>query len=112
MAVAAGGYLLVPLALALVIPLVFRRDHPVAAFSTGVTVGALQVLFDIHVQMVDVVIVILLYTLAAYCRRGVSVAGLAVCLAGSAVAVARWAPPGITLVHWLMIGSVMFAGPH
>ena len=91
-AVAAGGYRLVPLALALVIPLVFRRDHPVAAFAIGVTVGALQVLLDIHVNMVDVVILILLYTLAAYCPRRVSVAGLAVCLAGSAIAVARWAP--------------------
>ncbi|MGH3122106.1 MAG: histidine kinase dimerization/phosphoacceptor domain-containing protein, partial [Streptosporangiaceae bacterium] len=109
-AVAAGGYPLVPLALALVIPLVFRRDHPVAAFAIGVTVGALQVLFDIHINLVDVVILILLYTLAAYCRRRVSVAGLAVCLAGSAVAVARWAPNGLSLMHWLMIGSIMFAG--
>ena len=109
-AIAAGGYPLVPLALALVIPLVFRRDHPLAAFVMGVTVGGLQVLLDIHVNLVDVVILILLYTLAAYCRRRVSVAGLAVCLAGSAIAVARWAPSGLTLMHWLMIGSVMFAG--
>ena len=49
-AVAAGGYPLVPLALALVIPLVFRRDHPLAAFAMGVTVGGLQVLLDIHVN--------------------------------------------------------------
>ena len=49
-------------------------------------------LLDIQVNLVDVVILILLYTLAAYCRRRVSVAGLAVCLVGSAVAVARWAP--------------------
>ncbi len=109
-AVAAGGYRLVPFALALVIPLVFRRDHPVAAFAIGVAVGAVQVLLDIHVNLIDVVILILLYTLAAYCQRRVSVAGLAVCLAGSAVAVARWAPSGLSLMHWLMIGSIMFAG--
>ena len=109
-AVAAGGYRLVPLALVLVIPLVFRRDHPVAAFATGVAVGALQVLLNIHVNLVDVVILILLYTLAAYCRRRVSVTGLAICLAGSAAAVARWAPPQLSLIHWLMIGSVVFAG--
>ena len=109
-AVAAGGYRLVPLAVALVIPLVFRRDHPMAAFAIGVTVGALQVLLDIQINLVDVVILILLYTLAAYCGRRVSVAGLAVCLAGSAVAVARWAPAGLSLMHWLMTGSIMFAG--
>ena len=109
-AMAAGGYTLVPLALALVIPLVFRRDHPVAAFAIGVTVGALQVLLDIHVNMVDVVILVLLYTLAAYCPRRISVPGLAICLAGSAAAVARWAPAQLSLLHWLMIGLIMFAG--
>ena len=35
---------------------------------------------------------VLLYTLAAYRPRRVSLAGLAVCLLGAAVAVARWAP--------------------
>jgi signal transduction histidine kinase len=105
-----GSYQLVPVTLALVIPLVFRRDHPVAAFAVAVTVGAVQVLLDIHVTMIDAVIVVLLYTLAAYGRRRVSVAGLAVCLAGSVAAVARWAPPDIGLSHWLSVGLVAFAG--
>jgi hypothetical protein len=109
-AVATGQYALVPVSLALVIPLVFRRDHPVAAFAAGTTVGALQVLFNIHVNMIDAAIVILLYTLAAYCRRRVYVAGLAVCLAGSAAAVARWAPPYLALSHWIVQGLVVFAG--
>jgi signal transduction histidine kinase len=109
-AAAAGGYRLAPFALALVIPLVFRRDHPVVAFAIGVTVGAVQVLLGFHINLFDVVILILLYTLAAYCRRQVSLAGLAVCLVGSAVAVARWAPSGLSLMHWIMIGSIMFAG--
>lgn len=109
-ALASGAYDLVPLILALGIPLVFRRDHPVAAFAIGVAVGALQVLLGIHVNMIDLVIPVLLYTLAAYGRRRVSVTGLAVCLAGSAVAVARWAPLGLSLIHWVMIGSVVFAG--
>jgi signal transduction histidine kinase len=109
-AVASGSYQLVAVTLALVIPLVFRRDHPVAAFAVAVTVGALQVLFDIHVNMIDAVIVVLLYTLAAYGRRRVSLAGLAVCLAGSVAAVARWAPTDIGLYHWLSIGLVAFAG--
>ncbi len=109
-ALAVGRYELVPLALVLVIPLVFRRDHPVAAFAVGIVVGGLQVLLNIHVNTVDLVILVLLYTLAAYSRRQVSLAGLGVCLAGSAAAVARWAPSQLSLVHWLMIGSVMFAG--
>ena len=37
----------------------------------------------------DLAIVVLLYTLAAYRPRPVSIAGLAVCLLGSAVAIAR-----------------------
>jgi signal transduction histidine kinase len=110
MSAAAGGYQLVPFAVALVIPLIFRRDHPVAAFAIGVTVGALQVLLGFHINLFDVVILVLLYTLAAYCPRRVSLAGLAVCLAGSAVAVVRWAPSGLSLMHWIMIGSIMFAG--
>jgi signal transduction histidine kinase len=107
---AAGQYVIVPLTLALVIPLVFRRDHPVAAFAAGIAVGGLQVLLGIRVNTIDVVILVLLYTLAAYGRRRVSLAGLVICLAGSAVAVVRYAPEGLSLTHWLMIGSVMFAG--
>ena len=64
--------------------------------------GAPQVLFNIHVNMIDAAIVILLYTLAAYCRRRVSAAGLAICLAGSAAAVARRAPPYLALSHWIV----------
>ena len=106
---ATGAYILVPVSLALVIPLIFRRDHPEAAFAIAITVGALQVLFNIHVNMTDAAIVVLLYTLAAYCRRRVSVAGLAVCLIGSAAAVARWAPPYLPLAHWIVLGLAVFA---
>jgi signal transduction histidine kinase len=110
-ALAGGRYELVVISLVLVIPLVFRRDHPVAAFAIGITVGALQVLLDIQVNSIDLVIVVLLYTLAAYGRRRASLAGLAICLAGSAAAVARWAPSSqLSLAHWVMIGFIMFAG--
>ncbi len=110
-AFATGNYGLVPVTLALVIPLVFRRDHPVAAFAIGAAVGGLQVLFDIHVNEIDLAIVVLLYTLAAYGRRRASLAGLAVCLIGSATAVARWPPVQFSLFHWIVVGSVAFAGP-
>jgi signal transduction histidine kinase len=109
-ALAAGAYQLVPVTLALAIPLVFRRDHPVAAFAIAIAVGGLQVLFDIHVTPIDAAILVLLYTLAAYRPRRISVAGLAICLIGSAAAMARWAPPDIGLSHWISLGLVMFAG--
>jgi signal transduction histidine kinase len=53
----------------------------------------------------------LLYTLAAYSTRRASITGLAICLVGSAVAVARWAPGRLSLLNWIMVGSIMFAGP-
>jgi signal transduction histidine kinase len=109
-ALAAGNYGLVPVVLALVIPLVFRRDHPVAAFAIAIVAGALQVLLDIHLNLVDAAILVMLYTLAAYSPRRASVAGLAICLIGSAAAVARWAPAYIGLSHWISVGLVAFAG--
>jgi signal transduction histidine kinase len=109
-ALATGDYGLVLVAAGLVIPLVFRRDHPAAAFAVAIVVGALQVLFNIHISTVDAAILVLLYTLAAYSGRRASVAGLAICLIGSAAAVARWAPPYIGLSHWISVGLVAFAG--
>ncbi len=110
-ALAVRRYDLVLVALVLVIPLIFRRDHPVAAFAIGITVGAVQVLLDIQVNSIDLVILVLLYTLAAYGRRRDSMAGLAVCLAGSVAAVARWAPSSqLSLAHWVMIAFIGFAG--
>jgi len=109
-AIATGDYRLVLVTLALAIPLVFRRDYPVAAFAIAIAVGGVQVLLDIHITPVDAAILVLLYTLAAYSRRLISVAGLAICLIGSAAAVARWAPPYMGLSHWISVGLVAFAG--
>ncbi|MBV9451323.1 MAG: hypothetical protein JO345_36095 [Streptosporangiaceae bacterium] len=80
-----------------------RRRYPVTAFAVAVTIGAAQVAFGVQYgapaknfalqpNNADLAILVLLYTLAAYRPRRVSVAGLVVCLAGSAVAVARWGP--------------------
>jgi signal transduction histidine kinase len=109
-AIATGSYRLVLVTLALAIPLVFRRDHPETAFAIAIAVGGLQVLLDIHVTSIDAAILVLLYTLAAYSRRRISVAGLAICLIGSAAAVARWVPPNIGMYHWISVGLVAFAG--
>jgi len=78
-----------------------RRRYPVAAFAMAMALGGAQVAIGLggagqHATMqpnaTDAAIAVLLYTLAAYRPRRISLAGLAVCLLGSAVAIARWAP--------------------
>jgi signal transduction histidine kinase len=101
----------IPLALLIAVPVVFRRSHPVGAFSAAVVLGALQVLLDLRPTATDLAIVILLYTLAAYTPRRTSVAGLVVCLIGSAAAVARWLPGQLSVLDAIAVGSIMFAGP-
>jgi len=83
---------------------VVRRRDPVAAFTVVALLAAAQLVFGLQPAdgdppvralgptVADLAIVVLLYTLAAYRPRRVSLAGLAVCLLGAAVAVARWAP--------------------
>ena len=88
-----------------------RQRYPVAAFAAAIAIGAAQVAVGIQpaggaIQpdfglpltaglqptVADTAIVVLLYTLAAHRSRRVSITGLAICLLGSAAAVARWAP--------------------
>jgi signal transduction histidine kinase len=81
-----------------------RRRYPVAAFSAAMMIAAAQVLFGMQVggggpavralepTATDVVIPILLYTVAAHRPRRVSVTALVVCLLATAVAITRWAP--------------------
>jgi signal transduction histidine kinase len=112
-----------------------RRRYPVAAFAAAAVIEAAQVAFGVGAAEApvfalqpnnsDLAILVLLYTLAAYRPRPVSVAGLAVCLLGSAVAIARWAPAhhayaggavlgaaaglgGVTLTAWVLGDSVAY----
>ena len=96
---------------ALVVPVVFRRKYPVGAFAVATAIGAAQVLLTTRPGAADLAIVVLLYTLAAYRPRAISVTGLAICLLGSAVGVARWAPGHLSLLDTIMVGSILFAGP-
>jgi signal transduction histidine kinase len=112
------------------------RRYPVAAFAAAALIEAAQVAFGVGAAeapvfalqpagATDLAILVLLYTLAAYRPRPVSVAGLAVCLLGSAVAIARWAPAhhayaggavlgaaaglgGVTLTAWVLGDSVAY----
>jgi len=113
-----------------------RRRYPVAAFVVAAVIGAAQIAFGVQTggpgpvfalqpTNADVAILVLLYTLAAYRPRPVSIAGLVTCLLGSAVAIARWSPAhgahsggalfaaaaglgGVTLTAWVLGDSVAY----
>jgi signal transduction histidine kinase len=109
---AAGDYLLIPVALGLSVPVIFRRAHPVAGFAVVIAIGAFQVVANVHTTSSDVAVLIMLYTLAAYTPRRTSVPGLLICLLGSAAALARWwTPAHISALTWLTVASMIFAGP-
>jgi signal transduction histidine kinase len=111
-AFAHGIFIGIPLAFGLAVPVVFRRKHPIAAFATAVAAGGLQVALGIRPAATDAAILILLYSLAAYAPRRISVWGLAVCLTGSAFGVLRWTSlTNHSLLDWLTIGAMLFAGP-
>jgi signal transduction histidine kinase len=109
--VAHGRLIAIALALALAVPVMFRRAYPAAAFAAGIAIGGVQVLINVRPVTTDLVIVILLYTLAAYTPRRISITGLAVCLVGSAAAAGRWMPDRFSLLDAVLAGSIMFAGP-
>jgi signal transduction histidine kinase len=100
-----------------------RRRYLVAAFAVAIVIGAIQVAVGVQpagstVQpdfglplstslqptMADAAILVLLYTVAAHRPRQVSLVALAACLAGSAAAIARWAP-----AHAAHPGGPLFA---
>jgi signal transduction histidine kinase len=106
-------FLLIPVTLALTIPVVFRRAHPAGAFAAVIAVGFCQVALFLRPAPPDLAILVLLYTVAAYTDRRFSLTGLAICLLGSAAEVAELSPhlvrPGQP--NWLLFGVILFAGP-
>jgi signal transduction histidine kinase len=129
-----GVFLVVTVVLATTVAL--RRRYPVAGFAVAAGIGAAQVAFGVQYGMqppffplqptnADLAIPVMLYTLAAYRPRPVSIAGLMLCLAGSAMAVARWSPAhhayagnavlvaavglgGVTVAAWVLGDSVAY----
>ncbi len=111
-AVAEGKLIGVPVALGLSVPVVFRRGNPIGAFAIAVLAGAIQVALGIRPAATDLAILILLYTLAAYCSRRVSVWGLAICLVGSATGLFRWINFNMPdPLGGLAVSAILFAGP-
>jgi signal transduction histidine kinase len=133
---AGGRITYVVISALLVATVVARRYYPVAAFTVAAVVAAAQVavgiepassayVFFLQPNNADLAVLVLLYTLAAYRPRPVSIAGLCFCLVESAVAIARWAPAqgaysggavlgaaiglgGMTLTAWVLGDSVAY----
>ncbi len=95
---------------AMVIPVIFRRKYPVQGFAVAAVAGALQLIVFPEPVGSDLAILLLLYTLAAYRPRRVSIAGLAVCLIGAVTAVGVWAPSGVGAIDRILLATVLFSG--
>jgi signal transduction histidine kinase len=108
---ATRSFALIPLALAMAGPVIFRRSHPVAAFSAAAVAGALQVAAGLHPAASDLSVVVLLYSLAAYTNRRTSLAGLGICVLGSVAAMARWFTVHFDFPGTLLTAAVIFGGP-
>ena len=107
----AGHWPHVLFTLLLVVPVAFRRRNPVLAFAIAAIGGACLVLTSGGLAGADLAIVVLLYTLAAYRPRRESVAGLAVTLLGSAVALQIGTPRvGVRDLHMFLGGMVVVGG--
>src|SRR5215472_8317633 len=78
--------------LALCVPVALRRKYPLGAFLAAIAAGALEVASLNRPVGSDVAVLVMLYTLAAYRPRRTAIPGLLVCLMGSAIAIAKWAP--------------------
>jgi signal transduction histidine kinase len=114
-----------------------RRRYPVAAFAVAAVIGAAQVGLGVQTGgsapvfalqpagATDLAFPVLLYTLAAYRPRPVSITGLVICLLGAVVAIARWSPAhrayagdavlgaaiglgGLTVAAWVLGDSVAY----
>jgi signal transduction histidine kinase len=111
----APDWLRILLILGMVVPVVFRRAHPVGAFAAVVVDGAVQVLVLNRPTSADISVLIVCYTLAAYTPRRVSLRGLGICLVGAAAAVVFWHPARggdrLTAMGWsaLLLGSLVLA---
>jgi signal transduction histidine kinase len=98
--------------LAMAAPVVVRRRYPVGAFAAVLVVGALEVVVFPRPFGSDLAVFVLLYTVAAYRPRGISVPALAICLIGSLVAIVAWAPSHVVHSWWAFGGvAAVFGGP-
>jgi signal transduction histidine kinase len=103
---------IMPFVFGMALPVVFRRAYPVEAFAAVIADGALQVVLLRRPAGADLAVLIMLYTLAASRPRRISLRGLAICLAGGAVAIVRWHPArGGPVLYAIGTEAVFFGAP-
>jgi signal transduction histidine kinase len=100
-----------PPTLLMIAPVVVRRRIPIAAFSLCIASAILQITAARGPTVADLAVLVMIYTVAAYRPRRVSVAVLLTVVAGSDIAVVAWAPElGGSLWARLGIGTVALGG--
>jgi signal transduction histidine kinase len=93
-------------------PVLVRRKHPTAAFAIAIATAAVLAglgmrLDASHGAYALPAILVLLYTLAAYRPRRISVRGLLVCLAGVAATTIHWPqPPSLNTISIALVFGV------
>jgi signal transduction histidine kinase len=87
-----------------------RRKVPAAGFAVTCLAGLWQMATTTP-SSADVAVLVMLYTVAAYRPRRLSVPALAICLIGCGAAIIVWSPtPGNNLITRLIAGGVLYAG--
>jgi signal transduction histidine kinase len=101
----------VPITAVLTGAVVLRRRAPAAAFAVAALAGLWE-LVTTNPSGSDVALLILLYTVAAYRPRRLSIAALITCLVGGAAALLFWepAPVGGPLLDRVLGGGALFGG--
>jgi signal transduction histidine kinase len=101
----------VPITTLLAGAVVMRRRAPAATFVIAAAAG-LWALAANAASGADIALLVLLYTVAAYRPRRLSIPALLICLVGGAAAMAFWTPEpvGGPLFDRLVGGAVLFGG--
>ncbi len=106
----------------LAVTVVPRRRYPEAAFAVAIALVAAQVAFGmqpsnatppvraLEPSAADAAILVLVYTLAAYRPRRISVTGLVITLLAVAAAIGRWAPAYAPHPGAPLLGAVVGLG--
>jgi signal transduction histidine kinase len=103
----------VPVTVLMVVAVTVRRRVPASAFAITVVAGLWQ-LATTAASAADLAVLVMLYTVAAYRPRRLSVPALGICMFGVAVGYAVWSAPQNSpshrLIMDLLVGVVFFGG--
>jgi signal transduction histidine kinase len=99
-----------PLVVAMTLPVAFRRRYPVQAFAISGCALALDLLIAPGPGVSVLAVLVLLYTLAAYRPRRVSVPWLLVSVAGALLVVALRVPHSIGGLNLVLLALVISSG--